>query len=145
MDISRRAVATEVGVAELDAMAQWLNLLHGAPDFVIRLGPRTDAPTVVQVERVPDDDGVYWIAGTTTLPRGDLLSSVFEVDTSAGGSLVDVHWKIDGGWTRSSNSAQILSALDAAENDVFPFDWAYAVPLTRDIYHDGAPSSREEC
>lgn len=115
---------------------QWLNLLHGSPSFVIRIDPHTDAPTVVQVEIVPKDDGVYWIAGTTTLPRGDRIPSVFEVDTSAGGSLAGVHWKIDGGWISSSEKRRALSALDAEEGEVFPFDWTYAIPLAQDIYHD---------
>ena len=122
---------------ETDAVAiRWLNLLHGSPGFVIRIDPRTGASTVLQVEVVPDDDGVYWIAGTTTLARGDRIPSVFEVDTTAGGSLGGVYWKIDGSWMSSLETARILRALDAAEGDVFPFDWAYAVPLARDVYHD---------
>lgn len=118
------------------AVIRWLNLLRGSPGFVIRNDPHTGAPSVVQVEIVPDDDGVYWIAGTTTIPRGDVISSVFEVDTSAGGSLMGVYWRIDGTWISSSEKTRALGALDAAEDDVFPFDWTYAVPLAHDIYHD---------
>ncbi|MCR8945595.1 hypothetical protein NW249_26160 [Streptomyces sp. OUCMDZ-4982] len=119
------------------ATTQWLNLLHGSPSFVIRIDPRTGAPAVTQVEVVPDDGCVYWIAGTTTLPRGDRIPSVFEVAPSAGGSLLGAHWKIGASWMSSSDRAQVFAALNAEENDVFPFDWSYAVPLARDIYHDG--------
>ncbi|SHK71077.1 hypothetical protein SAMN05421803_12914 [Nocardiopsis flavescens] len=120
---------------------QWLNLLHGSPSFVIRIDPRTSTPTVVQVEVVPDDDGVYWIAGTTTLPRGDVLPSVFQVDTAAGGSLLGVHWKIHGRWMSSSDRTQVLAALDAGEGDMFPFNWTYVVPLARNVYLDGTGAS----
>lgn len=116
--------------------AQWLNVLHGSPSFVIRVDPRTGAPTVAQIEVVPDDDGLYWIAGTTTLPRGDRIASVFEVDTMSGGSLVGVHWRINGTWVTSSEKTRVFHALHADEGDVFPFDWSYAVPLARDLYHD---------
>jgi len=104
--------------------------------FVIRTDPHTHTPTVVQIEIVPEGDGVYWIAGTTIQPRGDRVPSVFKVDTSAGGSLVGVHWKVDGSWISSSEKGRALSALAADEEDVFPFDWTYAVPVARDIYHD---------
>lgn len=118
------------------ATVRWLNLLNGSPSFVIRIAPRSHAPTVVQVEIVPEDDGVYWIAGTTTLPRGDRISSVFEVDTSAGGGLVSVQWKVDGAWMSPSDTTRVRRALDAEERDLFPFDWTYAVPVARDVYHD---------
>lgn len=125
------------------ATIQWLNLLHGSPGFVIRIDPRTGGSTVVQVEVVPDDDGVYWIAGTTTLPRGDRLPSVFQVDTATGGRLMGVHWKIDRAWMPSSETARIRRVLDAAEHDLFPFAWTYAVPLTRDIHHDRTSTDEE--
>ena len=47
---------------------RWLNLLYGSPSFVIRIDPRSQTPTVVQINVVPND-GTYWIAGTTILPR----------------------------------------------------------------------------
>lgn len=124
-------------MAEPDtATVRWLNLLNGSPSFVIRIGPRTHAPSVVQVEIVPEDDGVYWVAGTTTLPRGDRIPSVFEIDTSAGGSLVSVHWRIGGTWMSSSDKTRVLAALSAEEGDVFPFDWSYAIQVACDVYHD---------
>lgn len=122
------------------ATIQWLNLLHGSPSFVIRIDPRTGAPTVVQVEIVPEDDGRYWVAGTTILARGDRIPSVFEVDTTAGSSLAGVYWKIDETWMSSTEKTRILPALHAAVDDVFPFDWTYAVPLARDVYHDDTVS-----
>ncbi|WP_420113486.1 hypothetical protein [Pseudactinotalea sp.] len=125
-------------MSEPDATTiQWLNLLHGSPTFVIRIDQLTGTPTVVQVEVVPEDDAIYWIAGTTMPPRGDRIPSVFQVDTSAGGNLVGVYWKIGPTWISSAEPSQALGALAARERDIFPFDWSYAVPLTRDCYHDG--------
>jgi len=67
---------------------QWLNLLHGSPSFVVRIDPRDGRGIVSQVEVIPNDDGIYWVAGTTVIKRGDSIPSVFEVDTSSGGELV---------------------------------------------------------
>lgn len=121
----------------IDSMTvQWLNLLRGSPSFVIRIHPRTHAPTVVQVEVVPDDDGIYWLAGTTTLPRGDRIPSVFEIGASADGSLAGVHCKINETWMSPADTARVRRTLDAEGRDLFPFAWTDAVRLARDAYHD---------
>ncbi|MFI8595638.1 hypothetical protein ACIGCK_14555 [Microbacterium sp. NPDC078428] len=119
---------------------RWLNLLYGSPSFVIRIDPRSQTPTVVQINVVPND-GTYWIAGTTILPRGDLTPSVFKIDTSVGGSLAGACWKIDGTWMPSSEKMRILPALDAEEVDVFPFDWPSSIPLPHDVDHDDAATT----
>lgn len=115
---------------------QWLNLLHGSPSFVIRIDPQDGRAMVLQVEVIPHDDGIYWVAGTTVIKRGDSIPSVFEIDTSSGGEFVAVYWKMNGTWISSSDKEKVFNVLGADERDVFPFDWSYSVKLAHDIFHD---------
>lgn len=115
------------------ATKQWLNLLNGSPSFVIRLGD--GHPNVQKVPKVPANDGLYWMAGTTKTARGDLIKSVFEVDTDAGGSLTGVYWFIEGKWITSSEKSAAYKALKATEAEIFPFDWEFTVPLEDDMFH----------
>jgi hypothetical protein len=88
---------------------------------------------VSQLASVPNDGSVYWIAGESHLPAGRAVPSVFIVE-KGGGNLIAVYWLIDRNWYKPSDSA-VLAKLDLRPDDVFPFDWRYAVPVDNDIYH----------
>jgi hypothetical protein len=113
-------------------LVQALNLLQSSPSFVLRQcdDRRMD---VSQVALVPNDGSVYWIAGESQLPVGRAIPSVFIVE-NGGGNLIAVYWFIDKAWCKPSDP-DTLAKLDLRREDVFPFDWSYAVPVENDIYH----------
>ncbi len=114
-------------------LVQVLNLLRTSPTFVFC--QRGDKRMVVsQLASVPNDGLVYWIAGESQLPKGRTVPSVFNVE-NGGGNLIAVYWYIDRAWYKPSDS-DTLGKLELRREDVFPFDWQYAVPVENDIYHD---------
>jgi hypothetical protein len=112
-----------------------MNMMRGSPSFVLRQTGEDGSADVLKPERVPANDGIYWVAGTTVLKSGRELSSVFCVDTDSGGELLAAFWWIDGKWYSQQDDAT-LRALGLSRSEVFPYDWRYHVPLTEDIYHD---------
>lgn len=118
------------------ATNQWLNLLKSSPNFAIRLGRGDDKPNVKQLSEIPKDDGLYWVFGMAMLKNGDSIPSVFEVDTDSGGSLTGAYFFIKGVWCHIGDKDEISNSLNYPLEDIFPFDWKYAIPLAEDIYHD---------
>ena len=78
--------------------------------------------------------GDYWLAGETRLRSGQILESVFSVNTDSGGALGDVFWRIDDKWYRQDD-LETLAVLGIKKEDVFPYDWSFAIPLEEDIFH----------
>jgi len=115
-------------------LLQDLQFLNSQPSWVYRELPGEDRAELLEPATVPAETGVYWIAGETTLHAGRKLESVFCVDTDAGGELVSVFWKIGDHWYRHDDT-DTLAALELSQDEVFPFDWSYVVPLEEDIYH----------
>jgi len=111
-----------------------LNLLGGAPGFVVRIDDRTGKFTVSNPGRVPAGDGTYLVAGQSRLKGGRVIDSVFHVNTDTGGTLLGAWWKIDGHWT-DHQDPEAPQALGLTRAEVFPFDWTYAVAMSDDIYH----------
>ncbi|WP_375748936.1 hypothetical protein [Vibrio sp. HN007] len=114
---------------------QWLNLVSSSPMFVIKVGKEHEASKVVAVALIPKNDGEYWVAGETVFKNGMKVPSVFRVDTDAGGSLMDVYWKINSDWWDYQNRPYVYDALELPESELFPFDWSYAVNLEDDNFH----------
>ena len=111
---------------------QTLNLLRTSPTFVVR--ERADQRMEIsELALVPNDDSVYWVAGESTLPAGRSIPSVFVVE-NGGGNLIAVYWFIEKAWFKPTD-VETLSKLNLRREDVFPFDWRYAVPVENDIYH----------
>ncbi|WP_305968636.1 MULTISPECIES: hypothetical protein [unclassified Mameliella] len=111
-----------------------INLLHGAPRFVLRSDPQTGQHAVRNPSQVPRADGEYWMHGTSILSNGAELASVFVVDTDSGGTLRAIFWLSDSGWI-DSQDPQAPDTLDLPRDRIFPFDWRFDVPLEEDIFH----------
>ena len=111
-----------------------LNLLDGAPRFVIRVDAKTQKCTVLNPEKIPDNDGAYLVHGTTILANGTRVRSVFNVNTDSGGTFMAVFWKVGTCWM-DSQDINIPEAFGIDRVDMFPFDWEFSVPLENDIFH----------
>lgn len=118
----------------LDAeLIKWLNLLLGSPNFTIRIDKNSNKGAVRNPPVVPNDDGVYWVFGTTILASGEKIKSVFVVDTCLGGTVNATYWHTGTVWIDSQNtSAPALLGIE--RNDMYPYDWEYAVPLEKDVF-----------
>lgn len=116
-------------------LIQRLNLLKLSRFFVLHeIGEHGEAD-VLRVNKIPPNNGIYWIPGDTVLKNGVTLDSVFQVDTSSGGSVLSVYWWINGRWY-DQNDIDTIEALGLARSEIFPYDWKYHIPLSVDIYHD---------
>ncbi len=114
-------------------LVRTLTLLGGAPGFVVRIDARTGEQTVSSPAKVPAGDGAYLVAGQTRLKAGREIESVFHVNTDTGGTLLGAWWRIAGQWVDHQDPA-LAEALGLTRDEIFPFDWRYAVPLSDDIY-----------
>ena len=112
-----------------------MNMLRISPSFVLRQTSADGSADVIKLDKIPANDGIYWVAGSTTLKCGKQISSVFCVDTDSGGTVESIFWWIEGRWYEQQDEAA-LRALGLMREDAFPYDWKYHVPLTEDIYHD---------
>ena len=113
---------------------QFLNLLEDSPSFVIRIDEKSQKGTVSNPASVSDGDGNYLIHGTTIAACGAEITSVFSVNTNAGGEISAIYWKTSNGWMDNQDPTA-LKALDFAQSEMYPFDWAFSVPLDNDIFH----------
>jgi len=114
---------------------QRLNLLSSSRAFVLKEIGTDGRASVLHLSRIPKRDGTYWIFGHTTLKCGRTLESVFVVDTESGGTLSRVFWRVERNWF-DQQDPEILGALALTREEVFPYDWKYAVGLEEDIFHD---------
>lgn len=131
------AIGAIMKVIELQntEMSKWLNLVHGAPNFVIWIEKPDSDPVVQQFKIVPKNKGEFWIAGNTHLNCGKVIPSVFIVDTNSGGTLINVYWLIDNNWWDFQERPAVEMILGLDFDEIFPFDWKYKVPLEVDIFH----------
>jgi hypothetical protein len=111
-----------------------LQFLNSQRSWVYREIPEENVAQVLSPPSIPKATGVYWIAGETVLHCGRRLDSVFQVDTDSGGELMSVYWHIGGQWYKHDDE-DVLRALEVSRDDVFPFDWSFAVPLEEDVFH----------
>ena len=110
---------------------KWLNLLQGSPRFVLK--DKSDGGAkVLSPERVPASDGFYWVHGKSVLKGGREVESVFHLDTDSGGEHYEIFWCVDGVWY-SYNDPEARAKLGSNE-EIFPFDWEYSVPLADDAH-----------
>ncbi len=120
-------------MTEIDAnLAKWLNLIRTSPTFVLKDTPDGGAK-VLPLKEVPANDGFYWIGGKTTLASGQELVSVFHVDTDSAGELCGVYWWVDERWVDSQDPE--VGVILGSRESVFPFDWAFSVPLEENAHH----------
>jgi hypothetical protein len=115
-------------------LRQTLQFLATQKSWVMKDIPKQNKSEVLTLKLIPKETGVYWIAGETRLRSGRKIDSVFRADTNGGVSLIAVFWKIDGQWYRHEDY-DTLGALNLQKEDVFPFDWTFAVPVEEDIFH----------
>lgn len=115
-------------------LAKRLNLLRSSPSFVLKDVGSEGKQHVVATKLIPENSGSYWVAGRTTLKNGRVLEAVFNVDTGSGGSLLAIFWFIGKEWYRHDDQST-CKALDLSREEVFPFNWDFAVPLENDIFH----------
>ena len=113
-------------------LAKTLNLPRTSPSFAYRQQP-DGSLAVVTPKAITDDGSIYWVAGTSTLAHGATIPSVFIIE-NGGESLLTVYWYIADCWYRSDDP-NAIDALCLAKDQVFPFDWNYAIPVTKDAYH----------
>lgn len=106
-----------------------LNLLRQSPAFAMRESATGDR--LLQPDQIPDEDGIWWVSGTLTTSGGEQFDAVFIVGTDDGGDLHQVYVWVDR-WLPVSE----LPLAAGVASDVFPFDYATAIPLARDIFHD---------
>ena len=116
-------------------MRQRLNLVRTARSFVLQEVGATGEANVASLSVVPKSSGIYWVPGKTILKSGRTIESVFRVDTDAGGTLVSAYWWIDGMWY-AQEDVDAINAIGVSRDQIFPFDWAYDVPLEEDIFHE---------
>jgi hypothetical protein len=110
-----------------------LNLLRTQPKFVLH--EKEDRTlNVLSVNRIPDGDGFYWVAGSTILRSGIEIPSVFVIDTDSGAEQYNVYWYVDGEWFQHSDSESAANRLGIPREDIFPFSWRYHVPVEKDIH-----------
>lgn len=106
-----------------------------SPQFAI-WDEKGDGNAIVKsLEVVPDKRGVFWISGVTTFNAGQNIQSGFIVDTNSGGTLLDVYWLIGKNWWNFQERPAVIKALKLSEDQVFPFDWRFSIPLENDIFH----------
>ncbi len=89
---------------------------------------------VLTLKQIPVSDDFYWVSGTTILNNGIEVESVFYIN-SDGGTLISVFWRVDECWFKSDDKS-VTGVLDLNNSEIFPFDWRYNTPLSKDIYHD---------
>ena len=113
-------------------IAKNLNVLRQSPAFALR---ETDDGgfAVVTPSAIPDDGAIYWLAGQSRLASGASVSSVFVVG-GGGSDFIRAFWCVDDTWVQSDNPIAV-ELLRLPKSDVFPFDWAYAIPVTNDVFH----------
>jgi hypothetical protein len=112
-------------------LEKWLNLVRTSPRFVLKDTPDGGAK-VLPLDRVPANDGFYWVHGRTILASGRTLESVFHVDTDSHGKLHGAYWWINQSWV-SSQDPDVESLL-GAKGQIFPFNWEFSVPLEEDVH-----------
>lgn len=118
----------------VDELGRRLSLVESSKVFVLKEVGGEGSASALSVSLVPNDDGIYWVGGTTKLANGRELPSVFRVDTNAAGNLLSIYWKIGSDWYEH-DSEEVFSRLGIQTNEVFPFDWSYNVPLEKDAFH----------
>lgn len=114
-------------------MRQRLNLLATSKNFVFK-ELSDDGSATLHTPDVVANDGVYWLSGRTILPNDLSIESVFRVNTSSGGDLLEIYWKINGEWYEH-DSIQTFRALGITREKAFPFDWQFNIELENDIFH----------
>lgn len=115
-------------------LRQHLNLLRTQITFQYREEPHLGRMTCESLNEIPSSSGVYWVGGTTVASSGREIDSVFRVDTDSGGNLLSIYWWINEQWYEHDDD-ESLSALGLPKEEVFPFDWRFAVPLQHDTFH----------
>ncbi|MHC4940779.1 MAG: hypothetical protein ACYTHK_17700 [Planctomycetota bacterium] len=103
-----------------------LDLLIHSPAFVLRQLEEGVAE-LVKLDSIPVDGHAYLVAGESTLPDGTKIPSVFVVE-NGGGSLRKTYWQVDGEWYEPPE----LEGAEVLGVELFPYDWATAVPLDND-------------
>jgi hypothetical protein len=116
------------------ALRQDLQFLCAQPSWAYKEVAGHGKAEVIKPTSIANQTGVYWVAGTSTLRGGRKLDSVFRVDTNAGGTLISVYWKIGSQW-HFHDDLDVLPNLGLVSDEVFPFDWSFAIPLEYDIFH----------
>ncbi len=117
-----------------DELAKSLNLLRASPSFVLRRTPGASSLDVINPTSIPNDGSDYWVAATSFLKCGRQLPTVAVI--WAGGETGKFYWFSGGRWIESDDPVT-LNTLGLKHDEVFPFDWRYAVPLDADPYHGG--------
>lgn len=115
------------------SLVKTLNLPRTSPSFAYRQLP-DGSLNVVNPKAITEDGSIYWVAGTTALPRGKkTIPSVFVIE-NGGENLLAVYWYITDCWFRSDDP-DAIDALELPKDQVFPFDWSYAIPVSNDPFH----------
>lgn len=115
-----------------DELGKWLNLVHRSRRSVIADPKRIDNWVLARPERLTEELGMCFVAGTTILANSVRIESVFLVDAGSG-ELSAVYWLSPGGWVDAgdSDAAERLGLEPAV---AVPFDWDLAIPLERDAF-----------
>jgi hypothetical protein len=114
-------------------LAKTLNLPRTSPAFALKQIGNDGSLEVIQLRKIPADSAIYWVSGTSKLASGRDVPSVFVI-ADGGGSLIKVYWYVGDRWFHSDD-ADALDALGLSRDEVFPFDWSYALPVANDVYH----------
>ena len=115
-----------VAVTAIDPdLLKRIQLVAGSPKHLVRIShPHTVTAPVVLSEQ----DGFYFVGGTTTPAGGRSLNTVFVVDTDSAAELCGYYWEIDSQWHDGADMTGVLTALALEDADVFPVDYVLNVP-----------------
>ncbi|GAB5449257.1 hypothetical protein [Gymnodinialimonas sp.] len=111
----------------LDAEAvKQFNLLTASPTFAISVGAdgvhRLKTPAVIET-------GLWLVGGTSHLPSGDTIASVFEVNADSTDAIARVYWQTPLGWCDTSARPQLLAWMGREDDTLFPCRFETSIPL----------------
>lgn len=105
-----------------------LNFLRESPGFVVQEISALGDMEAYRPAGVLRGAGICWVSGVTTLNGGREIESAFRLDTSNVAGVFEAYWWLAGEWV-SSRDPRADGMLALAREDIYPFEWASAVPL----------------
>ena len=115
------------------ATIKLLNLVRTNPSFVLKVQDDGSA-NLLSPKAIPKCTGMYWVAGTTVLPQGQRISSVFVVDSDSCAEQCCVFWYHDGDYFEHQESEELSRLLGLEVGAMFPYSWSYHVPVDGDAF-----------
>lgn len=113
-------------------LAQWLNLLAGSKGFVLVEGGPSGGSSLQQLDVVPTEAGMVWLAGRLRLADGDRLDVVLQAHSGTG-ELHGVYVQAAGAW-HALVEENVVAVLGLDRTEVLPFAYELAIPFESDHF-----------